>query len=215
MVRLTREAIAKAALGLLAEAGQSGLTMRLVAKELNVGASALYGHVKDKRELLDAMATLMFVEATDGLEAPRVGVSWDEWLAEWMRSLRKVLFRYRDGALVFVGTYVNHPAMLRSSELTLRTMEDAGFTPRDAARGVAALVHYVLSFCIEEQARTGQDYSDSNPYQAGHIVEDFDANKYPLTAHVMKETADGTPEVEFEYGMQIILNGIRATNQAQ
>jgi TetR/AcrR family tetracycline transcriptional repressor len=210
-MRLSGEAIAGAALGLLAEVGLNGLTMRLVARELNVGASAIYGHFKDKQELLDAMATLLFVEAAEGLEAPRQGIPWDVWLADWMRCLRSVLLRYRDGALVLAGTYVNHPAMLRSSELTLRTMEDAGFGPSEAARSVSVLVHYVLSFCIEEQARAGHDYSDGSPYHAGQIAETIDAKRYPLTAQLMKETVTDTPEADFEYGMQVILNGIHAT----
>ncbi|MFE4195597.1 TetR/AcrR family transcriptional regulator C-terminal domain-containing protein [Paenarthrobacter sp. NPDC056912] len=147
------------------------------------------------------------------LEAPRREVTWEAWLADYMRSLRHTLLRHRDGAGVFAGTYVNHPAMARSSELILRTRQDAGFALHDAASGVSALTHYVLSFCIEEQSRVGADYSDDNPYQSGRIVERIDAQRYPLTAQLMRETANSTQELEFEDGMRVILNGIRAAYQ--
>jgi len=68
--------IARTALGLLNEVGLDGLTMRLLAKELGVQAAALYWHLKNKQELLDAMAAIMFRELNDGLEAPRKGTDW-------------------------------------------------------------------------------------------------------------------------------------------
>ncbi|MDI2033660.1 TetR/AcrR family transcriptional regulator C-terminal domain-containing protein [Paenarthrobacter nitroguajacolicus] len=210
---LNPDVIAKAGLSMLADVGLNGLTMRMLARELSVGASAIYGHVRDKQELLDAMATLMFVEATQDLEAPRRETTWEVWLADYMRSLRQTLLRYRDGARVFAGTYVNHPAMARTSELILRTMQDSGFGLRDAAGGVSALTHYVLSFCIEEQARAGADYSGGGPYQSGRIVEGIDMQRYPLTAQLMTESASSTPDNEFESGMQVILNGIRASHR--
>ena len=53
---LDRRQVAAAGLKLLNEAGLHGLTLRAIAKELDVKAPALYWHFKDKQALLDEMA---------------------------------------------------------------------------------------------------------------------------------------------------------------
>ncbi|MFD1045955.1 TetR family transcriptional regulator, partial [Kibdelosporangium lantanae] len=106
-MKLSTEVIARTALTLLADAGLDGLTMRLVAKELGVQASALYWHLKNKQELLDAMATLMFIEASDNVESPRRDEPWEEWLIDRSAAMRRVMLRYRDGARVMAGTSVS------------------------------------------------------------------------------------------------------------
>ena len=57
---LDRARVADTALKLLNEVGLDGLTLRAIAKELDVKAPALYWHFKDKQALLDEMATEMF-----------------------------------------------------------------------------------------------------------------------------------------------------------
>jgi TetR/AcrR family tetracycline transcriptional repressor len=109
--KLTAELIARAALDLLNEVGLDGLTMRVVAKRLDVQAAALYWHLKNKQQLLDAMAAIMFAEATDGLESPSRDTSWDDWAAGWAHRLRAALLRYRDGARVFAGTNTSGPGI--------------------------------------------------------------------------------------------------------
>ncbi|WP_280427220.1 TetR/AcrR family transcriptional regulator C-terminal domain-containing protein [Nocardia brasiliensis] len=44
--------------------------------------------------------------------------------------LRRSMLRYRDGAKVLAGTYINDEAMWRTVELTLHTLEDAGLLDR-------------------------------------------------------------------------------------
>ncbi|GAJ79467.1 hypothetical protein NBRGN_013_00090 [Nocardia brasiliensis NBRC 14402] len=48
--------------------------------------------------------------------------------------LRRSMLRYRDGAKVLAGTYINDEAMWRTVELTLHTLEDAGFSTVDRDR---------------------------------------------------------------------------------
>jgi len=52
---LDRKRVADTALKLLNEVGLDGLTLRAIAKELDVKAPALYWHFKDKQALLDEM----------------------------------------------------------------------------------------------------------------------------------------------------------------
>ncbi|WP_328604089.1 TetR/AcrR family transcriptional regulator C-terminal domain-containing protein [Amycolatopsis sp. NBC_00345] len=209
-MKLNREVIAKTALGLLNDVGLDGLTMRLLAKELGVQAAALYWHLKNKQQLLDAMAAIMFNELSDGLEAPRKGEDWADWVGERVRAIRRMMLKYRDGARVFAGTYIAESELPRSLELTLATMVDAGFSARDAARGFPVLYHYAVGFTIEEQARSGADYAGDNPYHANELAENVDAERFPLTAQAAGDLFDARTDDGFEDGLQVIIAGLRA-----
>jgi TetR/AcrR family tetracycline transcriptional repressor len=208
-VKLSTEVIARTALTLLAEVGLDGLTMRLVGKQLGVQASALYWHLKNKQELLDAMATIMFVEANENVEAPRRDEPWDEWIVQRSTNLRGVMLRYRDGARVMAGTNVTHSVTTRTTELVLRTLQDAGFPLEYAARTYPVVYHYTVGFTIEEQARLGLDYAE-NPYVEDKLTTQFDAARFPVTASALPYLFDTNTDAGFEHGLRIILLGMRA-----
>ncbi|MGW8377914.1 TetR/AcrR family transcriptional regulator C-terminal domain-containing protein [Streptomyces sp. ODS28] len=211
-MKINEELIARTALRLLNDSGLGGLTMRQVATELGVRTPTLYWHLKNKQQLLDAMAALIFSEATERLEAPRAGVTWDDWLADLARELRGAMLRYRDGARVLAGSYVDHPALHRTVELTLGALQDAGFSLEEAAYGVPALLHYTIGCTIEEQARTGADYGDGNPYDPERLEEMVDAGRYPLTARMLGVIFAADADAAFERGMRVILLGLRASS---
>ena len=94
------------ALRLLNEVGLDGLTLRRVAKELNVQAPALYWHFKDKQALLDEMATAMLREMSarsGGARSPRIDLAGAAGAGRH-GACAAALLRYRDGAKVFAGT---------------------------------------------------------------------------------------------------------------
>ncbi|WP_433323057.1 TetR/AcrR family transcriptional regulator C-terminal domain-containing protein [Spirillospora sp. CA-294931] len=208
-MKINAEVVAHAALRLLDGTGLDGLTMRLVADELGVRAPTLYWHVKNKRELLDAMAAIIFVEAMETLEAPRPGTPWQEWLAGSARRLRRTMLGHRDGARVLAGTYVMNPTLVRTLELTLRTLQDAGFPPREAAHAYAVLYHYTVGYTIEEQARSGAEYGEDDPYRPERIAQEIDAERYPLAAQVLSGMFTPDADTGFEHGLSVILAGMR------
>ncbi|MRH89318.1 TetR family transcriptional regulator [Nocardia sp. SYP-A9097] len=208
-MKLDTNAIAQAALALLDETGLDGLTMRKVAAALNVQAPALYWHVKNKRELLDVMAQHIFVAAVHGLEAPRRGEDWRDWLIHLASRLRRSMLHYRDGARVAAGTFISDEAMWRTVELTLRTLEDAGLDRTSAEHVFPILLHYTTGFVIEEQARTGVEYSE-NPYDADHLGVVVDSGRYPRTARMVADFARADNDAEYEHGLRAILAGVVA-----
>lgn len=209
-MKIDANLIARTSLALLNDVGLEGLTMRAVAKELDIKAPALYWHVKGKQELLDEMAEVMFVEAVDGLESPTRGETWEAWLLETTRRLRRGMLRYRDGARVFAGTNIAHPLMFRTTELTLRTLVDAGFPPREAARGFPVLLHYVIGFTIEEQAREGLTYTEQNPYAEGGVPSSVDPSRYPLSAEFLAEVWGNDGDEIFDDGARVIIAGLKS-----
>ncbi len=214
-MKINSEVIARTSLQLLDDVGLDGLTMRLVAQELGVRAPTLYWHIKNKQQLLDAMATLIYVEAAERLTPLHDGASWEDWLADWARDLRQAMLSHRDGARVLAGTYVSHPAVYRAVELTLRILRDAGFTLAEAARGMPTLLHYTIGYTIEEQAHTSAAYGDDNPYTPERIAGAIDSERFPLTAEVSGDLLSLEGDTGFEYGLRIVVLGLRAASKGQ
>jgi len=209
-VPITPDLIARTGLRLLNDVGLDGLTMRMLAKELDVQAPTLYWHVKNKHELLDLMAGLIGAEAADGVEGPGRNETWQEWIAGLARRMRDAMLRYRDGARVAAGSYSTGPSIGRTFELVLRTLTDAGFPATEAARAFPAVLHYVVGFTIEQQARTGENYEGPNPYARKMTI---DETRYPLTASVTKELKAVDSDDTFEHGLHIVLAGIEAVRR--
>lgn len=187
----------RTALGLLDEVGLEGLTLRRLAVELDVQAPAIYWHVRNKAELLEAMAATIFDDALADLESPRRGESWIEWTAETAHRLRAAVLSYRDGARVVAGGYRAH-AGGRPLELALRALCDAGFPVRDAARGITAIHSYVQGFTLEEQTTTA--------------APPVDPERHPLAASAHADLAD--QDARFDHGLRLLLSGLRLSRFA-
>jgi AcrR family transcriptional regulator len=63
-----REALLVAARDILVDSGIEGLSLRKVARQAGVSATAMYSHFRDKRELLAVLATQGFEELAAGME---------------------------------------------------------------------------------------------------------------------------------------------------
>jgi len=147
---LDRTRVAETALALLNDVGLEGLTLRAIAKELDVKAPALYWHFKDKQALLDEMATVMFRRMESGT-VPDPGDTWQDRIRGACVSLRAALLSYRDGAKVFSGSRFTSTEHAVRMEVNLRFFLDAGFSMADGVRAWTTATHYTVGFVIEEQ----------------------------------------------------------------
>lgn len=95
--RHDRRSVVDCALRLLDEVGLPDLSMRRLAAELDVQASALYWHFPNKQSLLAAVADRIL----EAVPAPDARVS----LAVTSQAIRDALLAYRDGAEVVMSTY--------------------------------------------------------------------------------------------------------------
>jgi TetR/AcrR family tetracycline transcriptional repressor len=141
---LTRDQIVGAAMGILREYGLSDLSMRRLARDLDVQPGALYWHVKNKQELLTVIAgrILESVDESDTVRGLAV-------------SIRGALLSVRDGAEVVALAHVlesaGPPALLRVREL----LAIQGVPDREAQWAADALIHYILGTVTQEQTRAG------------------------------------------------------------
>ncbi|MER5429678.1 TetR/AcrR family transcriptional regulator C-terminal domain-containing protein [Streptomyces sp. NPDC002588] len=203
---LDRKRVADTALALLNETGLDGLTLRAIAKELDVKAPALYWHFKDKQALLDEMATEMYRRMVAGAELDPAD-TWQERLRKANHGLRSALLAYRDGARVFSGSRFTGTDHAGEMEQTLRLLTGAGFTLGQAVRAAATAYSYTIGFVIEEQGvqplpderREGYDVAER-----ARLLADF-----PLSARAGAEIFADYGD-HFGEGLELVIAGIEA-----
>jgi len=200
------------------EVGLEGLSLRRLATRLGVAAPALYWHFTNKQELLDQLAEHLFRAEVPPARPLRPGETWEEWLAQRARDSRAGFARHRDAALLAASTRPRGDQW-GQIEQQLRVLCEAGFSPADAARGMFALSNYVAGFALEEQADrrrgetgagelAGADRGSPTPQQI--IAWVLGEGDYPVLAEALAETGDPQGDAVFEYGLQLIIAGMRA-----
>ncbi|SMY05145.1 MULTISPECIES: TetR family transcriptional regulator [unclassified Brevibacterium] len=135
---LTAGSITTTALDILSRYGLGDLSMRRLARELEVQPSALYWHVKDKQELFVLIATRMNAEVD--ARCP----STSDPLVTAM-ALRDILLTYRDGAEIMLLGFSIAPAAVTPSALSAEAL---GTT---VSHGVMA--HALGAVAIEQNRR--------------------------------------------------------------
>ncbi|MFD0057665.1 TetR/AcrR family transcriptional regulator [Streptomyces sp. NPDC005047] len=205
-IPLDRRRVADTALRLLNEVGLEGLTLRAIARELDVKAPALYWHFKDKQALLDEMATEMYRRMVAGTPLDPAD-TWRERLLRTNRGLRASLLGYRDGARVFSGSRFTGAEHAEQMEDSLRLFTAAGLTLAQAVRASTTAYLFTLGFVTEEQGV--QPLPDERR-------EGFDVDErarllaaYPLTAAAGAEIFTDY-ERHFEEALALVITGIGA-----
>ncbi|MGW1374994.1 TetR/AcrR family transcriptional regulator C-terminal domain-containing protein [Streptomyces sp. NPDC002446] len=222
--RIDRKQVVDTALRLLNEVGLDGLTLRRIAKELNVQAPALYWHFKNKQELLDEMATEMFRRMTAPLIGPDAGLAaigdtWQEALLATCRALRRDLLGYRDGGKVFSGTRMTDESYALPLDHIMGRLTQEGISLGMAARGWWTAYNFTIGLVIEEQSvypepgrpETREPESRDPAYDLDRRDQRLAAN-YPLAAQAGHEMF-GDIERSFEDGLRIIVAGIEALTE--
>lgn len=201
---LDRKRVADTALRLLNEVGLDGLTLRAIAKELDVKAPALYWHFKDKQALLDEMATEMYRRmVADVPLAPED--TWRDRLLKSNRGLRDALLGYRDGAKVFSGSRFTGTPHAVEMERTLRLFTEAGFTLAQAVRAASTSYLYTIGFVTEEQGvqpLPGERREGYDVHERARLMADF-----PLSAAAGAEIFEDYDR-HFEEGLAVIVAGV-------
>ncbi len=201
------DAVIKAALEILDAEGLENVTLRRIAAKLNVQAPALYWHFKDKQDIKDDMAQAILTNAKlDNFTAPADINNWPTWLADLMHCLRNALIAHRDGGRVVAGaTYGRAYTLEKIMVGVTRVLEKAGFGKLNAGLAAGTTIDYVWGFVIEEQA-------GSEPPQDVQFIGTSSEDDAFLSA-IMKEYGKLTPTEIFDWGLQLIITGLKITKK--
>ena len=209
---LTRKRVLRAAMVQADRGGLEELTMRKLADALHVAPMALYRHVANRDDLIDAMIDVVFSE----IEVPSPAVDWRTAMRRRGISLRDALLRHRWATGLMESRAHPGPANLGHHDAVLGNLRASGFSLELAAHAYSALDSYIYGFALTKM-NLPFDASTDMSEMADRMLEPFPADTYPhlvefITGHAMKPGYDYGGE--FEYGLDLVLDGLERAARA-
>jgi TetR/AcrR family tetracycline transcriptional repressor len=198
---LTRERIVDATLHIMDTEGLDAVSMRRVAREVGVEAMSLYNHVRDKDDLLNGvtervMSGFVFPARDDG---------------DWVAYGRRLAYAWRD-------VLRTHPTVMqlfaerkhgmsldtmRPMEAALEVLRGAGLGEREAVQAFHTIGGFIFGYVMMESGYLpgGQSAQAFPP-----VPEDG----LPNVAACLPYLADCDFDEEFDFGLGLMLEGLRA-----
>jgi len=210
--RLSRERVLQTAIDRANKGGLEALTMRRLAEELQVATMALYRHVANKDDLIDAMVDVVFSE----IGVPSGGGDWKNAMRRRAIAVRDALSRHPWAVGLMESRMNPGPANLRHHDAVVGRLRAAGLDIEMAAHAYSLLDSYIYGFALTKM-HLPFDTSEGVGDVAESMLARFPVNEYPnlveiLTEHVMKPGYDYGDE--FEYGLDLILDGLERVQDA-
>jgi TetR/AcrR family tetracycline transcriptional repressor len=193
---LTREAIVRRALKIGETEGLDAVSLRRLASEFGVTPMALYRHVRDKQDLINAMAELA-MEGLDLTVGFRASMSWSDQLRRAMLNFRDQMGE-RPLALQLQVAYSgdNLSAFWRPIEDVLGILLGAGFKRRDAAT-LIRIVSNLLAGYVQLVGSAGPNANQMGNIDRGLLRKRFELGllslsreQFPNTLATARELAD-------------------------
>lgn len=208
---LSRARIIDASIALLDASGEGGLTFRALSERLGTGAGAIYWHIANKEDLLDAACDALVADTMSravGGTTPR----------ETIRAIGLGLFDAIDDH-PWVGAQLArapaHMPMVRILEGIGSQVAAMGLRGTALWMGGSALLHYILGVA-------GQNAANRSFAQARGLVRDdyleavgnewsrLDPDAYPFTRSIAARLHEHDDRADFLGGIDLILDGIAA-----
>ena len=209
---LNRDQVIRAALRLLAEAGLDGLTLRRLAARLDVQAPALYWHFANKQDLLDHMAHAMTQPWMHTISTTAAGRRREDWLTEVARTYRTLLLSHRDGARLVASTRPVPDSLPLLDGCIAAFQQATGCGPGQALQCLTTLIAFIRGFVLDEEAELHRAQEQPEPQAHQGTKRTTPRTPQPVS-HLdaaMHDTGSPNGEGTFEYGLHLIIDGIRA-----
>lgn len=202
-----KKQIVQTALEILNRDGLEGVTLRRLAKELDIKAASIYWHILNKERLLDEMAYAILDEHFGTFEFENDQRDWTEWLDTLAHELRAAMLAYKDGARVVAGAHPDIAVILvKLWDFTARVLQNGGFSLVKSVAITVTMINFTFGSVIEEQASPPYDTA---PEDAESAIQSI-ASQLQMFTQAMEILQDDTSSVIFKTGVRIIIDGARA-----
>lgn len=208
-VPLNRERVLRAAIEVADQEGIRALTMRRLGQQLGVEAMSLYNHVRNKDDVLDGIVDLVVGD----IVVPPAGTPWRTAMRLRALSAHAVLVAHPWAALQMMSRYNIGPGMTGYLEETFGRLREGGFSIEGTLDAWNALDSHLFGFTLQElnlpfEVEQTQDVSEE-------FLAQMAADRYPRVAEVVGRIAQTGREEDFEFGLDLILDGLERKLQAQ
>ena len=148
-IRLWPELIAREALSLMDEQGAEALTMKALARRLEVEAPSLYHHVSGKAEIIEMVRDLIVADIS--LEAFAT-LPWDEALRDFAHSYHAAFSAHPNLVPLLMRTPVDSPLAYEMYDRVVASMVAQGWGQEAAVEILLGLELFVLGSVIDLSA---------------------------------------------------------------
>jgi len=219
-VPLSKERVLRAAVTLADRDGIDSLTMRNLAHEVGVEAMSLYYHVANKEAVLDGVVDVIVTELNEvvgSIDRPNPEDDWKSAMRMRILAARDVMLAHPWAPDVIEQRTNMSPAIMLYFEGLLGIFREGGFSYDLAHHAMHALGSKALGFS-QELFNPGNEESD----QSGEMLEQF-AEQLPYLTGMLMEISHDDPDstlgwcddqVEFEFGLDLLLDGLDRLHQS-
>lgn len=213
--KLTRERIFEVAMHIAQDQGIESVSMRRVAKELNIEAMSLYKHVENKDDLIDGIIELIMKQ----IKLPNSNTDWKQALLERASSEYKVLS---------ANSWITHLLEARSGTGEIRLAQQnhmigilrrSGFSINLAFQTMIIVTGYVYGFVVFARAWNSKSKERTKTIKKAQIEIKPETHPYVMEAilYAQSKAADkkNKSESEFDLGLRLILDGVEKQLQLQ
>src|SRR6266508_6859430 len=195
---LTREAVVTRALEIGTAEGLEAVSLRRLAQELGVTPMALYRHVRDKQDLINAM-TEVVLEGIDATVGFRPEMTWAERMRLAIDNYKEQLAA-RPLALPLSIAYSGEgpPSFWKTLEDLLAILLDAGFGRREAIVLIRMISNLLAGYLLLPQQGAPSDFTRLDANQIDLLRRHFALTQMSLPREEfpnLVESAEETAEV--------------------
>ncbi|WP_254896695.1 TetR/AcrR family transcriptional regulator C-terminal domain-containing protein [Amycolatopsis sp. Hca4] len=195
---LSRERILLAGLALVDEEGLAAVSMRKLARRLDVDPMSLYNHVDGKDALLDGIAEVLLA----AIPAAPVGADLRETMSALAHGFRAAMLGHPRAAPLVLTRRLASLTALTPLEAVLAPLLAAGYPPDRAVHGLRAVLAFLIGTLMREV--------DAAPTFGGSVqrLADLSASGLPAVTVAAPYLAVCDHEAEFEFGLRIMLDAL-------
>ena len=204
---MTRDRIIRTAVRIMDEEGLEAVSMRRIGRELGVEAMSLYNHVEDKEDILDSICEVVVsdfrIPDADG---------WNEAARLAAREYRRLLLAHP--SVITLMTERKRPfttaTSLRAYEFALEAFRSAGLSEADAVKAFHVFGGFILGFVTMELGLMVGGPSEEHVLAHQEMSRMLASTDLPRMRECMPYFIDCDLEEQFEFGLDLLLDGIRA-----
>lgn len=180
--------------------GLEALSMRSLAKALNVDPMAIYHHIPNKAALLSGIYEGVIAEL---FAEPSLETSWQAQLKHLMRRFRALATRSPNIFPGLIASTHTSPGMARAIDAILGILLEAGLSAKITVQTGDTAFAFITGFVLLEL-----NHNALNANESAHEL----AETLPLAniARLREELRSNQFSDSFEFGLQFLIAGIEA-----
>lgn len=209
--KLSQEIIIQNAFEILAEKKElSALSMRNLAKKLDVQAPALYWYFKNKQQLLQKMAETI----EDGLVVPNATMPWKQQLLQFMENYYDLYSQFPCAAEIEINTVPAFPSRLEHLETMTQLLITQKFSPQQSHQAISALHNLLIGQLMDyqQEQKLREQILTGNPFLATtiHLMKHYVAENQLTGLHesILARNSNHGEKDFFLSSVTIYINGL-------